>query len=483
LIWSEGLGWKVAWKCSCGYENPDWGHLCGSCGKEGLDPIHRFQHLEPGLEKMETILGFVDGFITEQLGEEVVGSVSEVLGRFLNAFAISPYDTAGWRDLSPEQIKAWNRILMRFEDLITLAPPEVALDDLALLALAARRGGDLNMSDRFLDRLEALSPDHLLVRLHRAVNQAHRRNGKIALAQLGAIQASPEPREVVALARALEAVGRALSGGDRTMAFEQALELVRPLLEPRPPYIEAFKVALDTLGALDRWSEVLGLAAKALEAEDDLELKLARGRALVNLDTNSAAAYIAELRALHGDQPGVVSLQMKLLIEQEQLAEALTLGLSHRDMPGVPPWLHRDLGKIMFEMGRYDEACQAFSQALELDPGWTEVEMKLGQTMGMLGRYEDGAQIYRSVLERDPGNIGARLSLGAALTDLGQHEEALGMFEAVLVAEPDKLAGLLLAGNAAESLGRKEKALAYNMKALQFSPGNPAATAAVQRLQ
>ena len=85
--------------------------------------------------------------------------------------------------------------------------------------------------------------------------------------------------------------------------------------------------------------------------------------------------------------------------------------------PGVPS-VHKNLGVLLADKGRLDEAVAHLRQALELRPVDADAHYTLGEALLRRGDFEPAAQEFQTVLRIDPQYSNARQMLEAAKNKL-----------------------------------------------------------------
>jgi protein O-mannosyl-transferase len=134
-------------------------------------------------------------------------------------------------------------------------------------------------------------------------------------------------------------------------------------------------------------------------------------------------------------------------------------------------WVAKNnLGVVLLERERFDEALAYFQQALEGNPNNAEVYNNIGDTLLQMGRINESFAPLQSALELDPNRPDARSNLGIALLRAGRLEEAIGELKAVLNVQPDYVFALNHLGAALLLKGRADESLAYLQKALGLDP-------------
>jgi tetratricopeptide (TPR) repeat protein len=183
--------------------------------------------------------------------------------------------------------------------------------------------------------------------------------------------------------------------------------------------------------------------------------------------------------------------------------------------------IYNMLGVIWHDRGKLEEACDAFEQALRVNPSYTEAALNLSVTYNDLGRYADARDVYIKVIQRaraaprslDPfvkgklanmhADLGAayaesglyheavreyhkalelcptfvdlRTRLAALLRDMGDAAQAVRELEIVKTIQPHYVPARLALGTALHTLGRREDAIREWEAAQAVDPDNKAA--------
>jgi tetratricopeptide (TPR) repeat protein len=93
-----------------------------------------------------------------------------------------------------------------------------------------------------------------------------------------------------------------------------------------------------------------------------------------------------------------------------------------------------DLG-VDVEAAAPDEACDAYTRAIALDPRHVAARVNLGRLLQESGRPAEAATQYRAALEIQPRHATAAFDLGTALEDLGRPAEAIVAYRRALDAD------------------------------------------------
>ncbi len=101
--------------------------------------------------------------------------------------------------------------------------------------------------------------------------------------------------------------------------------------------------------------------------------------------------------------------------------------------------MHYNLGNVLQDQRKLDEAIACYGRALELKPGFAETHSNLGNALREQGKLDEAVACCRRALELKPENIEAHNSLGDALKDQKKLEEAIACYRRALELKPDSV--------------------------------------------
>jgi Tfp pilus assembly protein PilF len=134
---------------------------------------------------------------------------------------------------------------------------------------------------------------------------------------------------------------------------------------------------------------------------------------------------------------------------------------------------HNNLGNVLAQMGKTDEAIAHYAEALRIKPGLAEAHNNLGFTLAGRGRADEAMTHYAEALRIKPDYVEARSNLGVALATQGRVDEAIQELREALRMAPNDAE---VHANLAEMFVRKgqvtESARHYS-EAIRLNPGDP----------
>jgi predicted TPR repeat methyltransferase len=136
---------------------------------------------------------------------------------------------------------------------------------------------------------------------------------------------------------------------------------------------------------------------------------------------------------------------------------------------------HNNLGNVLVERERLEEAVEAYRQAIELDPRHANAHSNLGAALKALRRFDEAAAAYQKAIELDPDHADAHNNMGNLLSNQGRTREALAYFCKAVTLSPRHPESNKMLGIAYYTLGQIDKAAEVFRLWLDKEPGNAVA--------
>ena len=133
---------------------------------------------------------------------------------------------------------------------------------------------------------------------------------------------------------------------------------------------------------------------------------------------------------------------------------------------------HSNLGVVLHESGRSDEALEEYRTALRLKPAYSEAHSNLGVAFFQLGRVEESVAEFREALRLMPRAFDANYNLATILSKQGLVQEALPLFEAAHRVKQDDASLQNNYGDALYLSQRLPEAGEHYAAAIRLDPGN-----------
>jgi tetratricopeptide (TPR) repeat protein len=189
----------------------------------------------------------------------------------------------------------------------------------------------------------------------------------------------------------------------------------------------------------------------------------------------SAAEAQLEWLAHHGvDQPRVALIAAGIALVRRDVQSALKEVEFARDVEPELASVQMMLGTVLFRLGRWDDAEDAFREAVRQDPRDARSRDGLATVALHHGEFEDALDWALRALEQEPGLFSAHYHLGLALMWLNQPEEAIAALETAARIDAHRAAPFYwLTRIARGQLGDFARASKYSEQARQIIQRRP----------
>lgn len=134
-------------------------------------------------------------------------------------------------------------------------------------------------------------------------------------------------------------------------------------------------------------------------------------------------------------------------------------------------WIaHNNLGNVLTNTGRREEALAHFRKALELYPDCEDAHVSLGYALSLGGDYDAAIRHYRRALELAPRNILCLNNLGNAQLSQKKTDEAIATFRQALAIDPERADTHNNLGGALVTAGDLEAGAEHYARAVELRP-------------
>jgi tetratricopeptide (TPR) repeat protein len=136
-------------------------------------------------------------------------------------------------------------------------------------------------------------------------------------------------------------------------------------------------------------------------------------------------------------------------------------------------WAHINLGDLLLESGKPDEALPWFERAVQLFPYGHWGYARLGAALAALNRKAEARAAFQRALELCPEDWATGQELGLLLLEQHEDEAAALYLKRVVELRPEDPQARGYYGNALRHLGRLDAAAAQYRRAIESAPGEP----------
>ena len=132
---------------------------------------------------------------------------------------------------------------------------------------------------------------------------------------------------------------------------------------------------------------------------------------------------------------------------------------------------HNNLGIVLADQGRLDEAIDHYLEALRIKPDYADAHNDLGVALADEGKLDEAIAHYSEALRIKPDYADAHNNLGVALADQGKPDQAIAQYTDALRISPDSAKAHNNLGAALAGQGKLDEAIAQYSEALSVNPG------------
>ena len=129
---------------------------------------------------------------------------------------------------------------------------------------------------------------------------------------------------------------------------------------------------------------------------------------------------------------------------------------------------HYNLGLILHQQGKLNEAVSHYKQALAISPGNFDYRNNLAAALAAQGKLEDAIEQFQQALIIQPQNVKAHFNLGNALFSDGQHDAASKQFRRVIELDPNHARAHNNLAVALKETGQLQEAYRYRNEAMRI---------------
>jgi len=159
-----------------------------------------------------------------------------------------------------------------------------------------------------------------------------------------------------------------------------------------------------------------------------------------------------------------------VLLRKSNPEEALTHARATVRLKPDLGYAYYNLGNVLQELGRYNEAVDQYREAVRLTPGMALAHYHLGHSLQQLDRLEEAKASFDEAVRIDPGLALAHSALGRVLQRLNRPVEALQACRTAVRLQPDLAVARYDLGTVLQQQGRLEDAVEEFKAALRIEP-------------
>ncbi len=245
--------------------------------------------------------------------------------------------------------------------------------------------------------------------------------------------------------------------------YEQALTFIRQALAIKPQLPELLYYQATILDALDRREEAIASMEKAVAGYENPPAEwsklLARWQRYPTPESDPAH-WAAQAREAEKER------------DWQKAADLYQKAVDLAQGEDAYPYLLK-LGYMLILNRAYEQAEQAYRQALTLKSDSLDALLGVGETYRYRQEYEEAEKWYRTAEKSSPDSFRPPYHLGIVLYNQKRYDEALKALDRSLAMRPENAWGEYFRALTLRALGRNEEALASLQKAIALHKNPP----------
>ena len=250
--------------------------------------------------------------------------------------------------------------------------------------------------------------------------------------------------------------------------FDVAIPLWQKVLQLQPDDPDALVGLGEILMRQQKWDEALSFFNKVIEKDDrNARAIWMAGKTLAQFKPREAEPYLERAALLSDDPEAWYDLGLvRMILQETRLAGQAFEQARQKAKDDYRPYL--ELGKVHYEMRRYDDAIEHFDEAIRLKaPPAAKVAVKfhMGLVREAQNNKKKAADEYGQALKLEPNHVPSLLNLAALHLEEKRWNDAKPLLDKVLSINPNSaiarfnLGKLYLAQGKVEAGNKELKAL------------------------
>jgi len=226
-----------------------------------------------------------------------------------------------------------------------------------------------------------------------------------------------------------------------------------------------------------RWTEAEAVCRQVLDADPRRSdaLQLLGIIAWREKRHQDALDLIGRAIEINPSQPQFHGNLGLVLVDMGKLDEAIAAFTRSLMLRPKSAKTHNDVGNALVAKGMTEQAAESFRQALAITPDFPEALFNLGNTLRKQGQVDEAMTYYRKALAARPGWAEAHNNLGNSLSRLGRMDEAIAAYRTALAQMPESAEMHNNLGSAYMAKGDLDRAMTFFQSALQLQENHPSA--------
>ncbi|HDZ62757.1 MAG TPA: tetratricopeptide repeat protein, partial [Nitrospirae bacterium] len=164
------------------------------------------------------------------------------------------------------------------------------------------------------------------------------------------------------------------------------------------------------------------------------------------------------------------AMPINLIVDKINNTKITKIKDSHMENYENTAEYYYNLGLAYSDLGKYQEAVDAYKQAIRIKPDDANAHIVLAFAYSELGKYQEAIDANKQVIRIKPDYASAHFGLGLAYGALGKYQEAVDAYKQAIRIEPDDALAHFQLGSAYSSEMRYKEAIEAFKQAIKIKP-------------
>jgi tetratricopeptide (TPR) repeat protein len=166
----------------------------------------------------------------------------------------------------------------------------------------------------------------------------------------------------------------------------------------------------------------------------------------------------------------LLGADLRLLREHDAAVAAYSKATQYSTNPERTAGLRSELGNILVDQGRHEEAIESFREVVASYPELAAPHYNLARALKRQGQTEEALQHYRTALQLQPNYPEAHTNLGNLLLDQNKTEAAMHHYREALEGDPNLAPAHNNLGSVLERIHQLDEAVEHYREAVRLEP-------------
>ena len=146
----------------------------------------------------------------------------------------------------------------------------------------------------------------------------------------------------------------------------------------------------------------------------------------------------------------------------------VALSATNNSAQSITNWICK--GNILYHQNKYNEAIQAYNEAIKIDPQNASAWNFKGYALDRQRKYDEAIKAYDRAIEINPQYVNASIHKGIILYHQNKYDEAIQAYDEAIKIDPQNASAWNFKGYALDHQGKHDEAIKAYERAIEIDP-------------